>query len=107
MKYPYWETGQRIADLRRDYGYSQEKLAEMADISVQFLSEIERGKKNMTVTTLRKMCSALSVTADYIINGESYESEDELIELCKTLSPEKRVYALKILKLFFEATQNN
>ena len=45
MKYPYWEVGQRIGNLRREYGYSQEKLAEMADISIQFLSEIERGKK--------------------------------------------------------------
>ena len=106
MKYPYWEVGQRIANLRREYGYSQEKLAEMADISIQFLSEIERGKKNMTVTTLRKMCTALSVTADYIINGESYDGESELIELCKTLSPENKIRALKIVRILIEASSN-
>lgn len=45
MEQAYWETGQRIANLRNHYGLSQEKLAEMADISVQFLSQIENGKK--------------------------------------------------------------
>ncbi len=105
MNYPYRETGQRISNLRKEYGLSQEKLAEMADISIQFLSQIENGKKNMTVTTLRKMCSALSVTADYIINGNSFESEnDELIELCKTLSPENRLRALKIIRILIDAS---
>lgn len=106
MSYPYWEVGQRISNLRNQYGYTQEKLAEMSDISVQFLSDIERGKKNMTVTTLRKISSALCVTADYIINGVSDEGESELIELCKTLSPDNRLRALKIIRILIEAAEN-
>lgn len=41
------EVGQRICSLRKSYGYTQERLAEMADISVQFLIQIEHGRKTM------------------------------------------------------------
>lgn len=56
----------------------------------------------MTVTTLRKISSALCVTADYIINGTSDENESELIALCKTLSPENRQRAVKIIRILLE-----
>lgn len=46
--------GRRISGIRKERGYTQEKLAELADISVQFLSDIENDKKNMTVKTLKK-----------------------------------------------------
>lgn len=43
--------GNRISHIRKERGYTQEKLAELAGISIQFLSDIENNKKNMTVTT--------------------------------------------------------
>ena len=67
MNYPYEETGKRIFKLRKERGLTREHLAEMADISVQFLADIEKGRKNMTVTTLRKLSSALMVSTDYIV----------------------------------------
>ena len=67
MNYPYEKTGNRILKLRKDRGMTREKLAELADISVQFLADIEKGRKNMTVTTLRKLSSALLVSTDYIV----------------------------------------
>lgn len=106
MDFPYAETGKRIWNIRKEQHLTRERLAEMADISVQFLADIEKGRKNMTVTTLRKLAAALMVTTDYIVNGnESEHSEisDDIIEICKTLSPEQRCYALKMLRLFAEA----
>ena len=82
MDYPYAETGNRILSLRKAQRLTRERLAEAADISVQFLADIEKGKKNMTVTTLRKIAAALSVTTDYIVNGTEITSPDEeIIEL--------------------------
>lgn len=37
--------GKRIAHIRKMRGYTQEKLAKLADISVQYLSDIENDKK--------------------------------------------------------------
>ena len=63
------EVGQRITELRKKRGYTREKLAEFADISVQFLADIEKGRKGMTVNTLRKIAATLNVSTDYIVNG--------------------------------------
>ena len=87
MNYPYEETGKRIFKLRKERGLTREHLAEMADISVQFLADIEKGRKNMTVTTLRKLSSALMVSTDYIVNGskdpDASEDEDVLFLYCR------------------------
>lgn len=99
------ETGSRIMALRKNQGLSREKLAEMANISVQFLADIEKGKKNMTVTTLRKLAAALVVTTDYIVNGTddtTNHSENELINLCKALSPQQQGAASRLIRIFIE-----
>lgn len=106
MEYPYAETGARIWQLRKNQGLTREKLAEMADISVQFLADIEKGRKNMTVTTLRKLSAALLVTTDYIVNGNEmsfWEDENELLLLCRALPTEKQANAAKLLRVFLEA----
>lgn len=104
MNHQYAETGNRILQLRKSRNLTREKLAEKADISVQFLADIERGRKNMTITTLRKLASALCITADFIINGDETIDifEQELIATYKKLSPEKQYYALQILRILSE-----
>lgn len=102
------DVGKRISDLRKSYGYTQEKLAEMADISIQFLVQIEHGKKTMKVGTLRKLSAALSVSSDYIINGsEAYSENAEINALLSKLSEENRELATKLLKVFVETIEKN
>ena len=109
--YPYLETGIRIYQLRQSRHLTREQLAEKADISVPFLYDIERGKKSMTVTTLRNLASALCVTSDFIINGDEEVNIDassrELIAIYKTLPPEQRSYALEILRTFAKAVKKD
>ena len=61
--------GKRIRDLRLSHKLTQAQFAELMDISVNFLSEIENGKKGMSQDTLYKLCSKFSVSADYILFG--------------------------------------
>ncbi len=101
------DVGKRISDLRKSYGYTQEKLAEMAEISIQFLVQIEHGQKTMKVGTLRKLSAALSVSSDYIINGsEAYSENPEINAILSTLSDCNKERAAKMLKIFAEATAN-
>lgn len=65
----YKEAGLRIYQLRRTLGYTREELAEMADISVKFLYEVETGKKGFSAQTLLKLSMALSADCDYILKG--------------------------------------
>jgi transcriptional regulator with XRE-family HTH domain len=47
--------GQRILGIRRERGMTQERFAESLDISVDFLSLIERGINAPSFETLEKM----------------------------------------------------
>ena len=97
------EVGNRIFQIRKSLGLTQEKLAELSDISIQFLVDIEHGKKTMKIATLRKLCAALSVSADYIINGtEAYPSSEAIGSLLSKLSDDDREKAVKILAAFVE-----
>lgn len=61
--------GEHIRKLRLQKGLSQEALAEGADIHRNFLSQIERGKKGMTLETLFRLSRALDVTPQSIITA--------------------------------------
>ena len=50
---------------------SQHQLAEKADISVPYLSQLETGKRNASVSVLAKIASILNVDIDDLIPMES------------------------------------
>lgn len=96
--------GNRISHIRKERGYTQEKLAELAGISIQFLSDIENNKKNMTVTTLKKIADSLNITTDYIIYGREESDENTMISVMRnTLSKKNRKKAEKLLEIFISA----
>lgn len=112
------EVGNRVFAVRKRLGYTREKLCELADISVQFLADIEKGRKTMTVNTLRRVAAALNVTTDYIVNGYeasegSGENKEESREntrisaVLDSLSPYNKSQAEKLLTLFAETVNHN
>ena len=100
------EVGKRIAGLRLDRGYTREKLSELADVSVQFLADIEKGRKSMTVATLRKISASLLVSTDYIVNGTESDENFAINSILNTLSPKNKKQAEKILTAFAEAVNS-
>jgi len=63
------EIGERICTRRRELRLTQENLAEEMDVSVQMISNLELGKKAIRPENLVKVCTALDVSADYILTG--------------------------------------
>jgi len=55
------EVGFRIREVRQERGYSQEKLAELADLHRAYIGQIERGEKNIGLKNLEKIAKALGV----------------------------------------------
>ena len=101
------EVGKRINEKRECRGYTREKLSELADISVQFLADIEKGRKSMTVATLRRIAAALDVTTDYIVNGTEQFTENEHINtMLSALSPYHKKQAEKLVAIFSESLKN-
>ena len=73
------QIGERCRQARDAAGYTQEQLAEMVEVSTQFLSDAERGVTGMSVSTIIKICTVLSVSTDFILLGcESNSTEDAL-----------------------------
>ncbi len=58
---------QNIVKIRREKGYTQERLAYEAEISKGYLSEIESGKKSPTVRILQKIADTLEVPLSKLV----------------------------------------
>jgi transcriptional regulator with XRE-family HTH domain len=53
--------GQNFTRLRKRRGLTQEELAEKSGFSQQYLSDLERGKRNPTIVSLYELAQALGV----------------------------------------------
>lgn len=62
--------GKRIAARRRQSNLTQEELAEKGNLTTQFVSYAESGKRAMRPENLLKVSVALEVSADYLLTGE-------------------------------------
>lgn len=95
------EIGRRVREMREYHEMTREKLAEYADISVQFLATIESGKKSMTTYTLYKMAKALQVSTDYLMTGENVSgTSDNISLLTETLSVEEKEMAERLIQTY-------
>ncbi|HEX3627109.1 MAG TPA: helix-turn-helix transcriptional regulator [Verrucomicrobiae bacterium] len=54
-------VGQNIRACRKHAGWSQEKLAEKADLTYKFLGEVERGYENISLDSLARIAKALKI----------------------------------------------
>ena len=61
------DLGIRIQQARKSQGLSQEKLAEILDISTAYMSDIENGKTNMGIKIFMNITEALQVSSDWLL----------------------------------------
>ncbi len=66
-------AGARIRKIRRDRNESQLVFAEKVNITPNFLSDIENGKKGLSCETLYNICESTNTSADHILFGNRYE----------------------------------
>lgn len=69
MEINYKKIGFRISQKRRERNLKQKDLAELLDISPKYLSNLETGKKNVTIEMLINLCNILGETPDYFLLG--------------------------------------
>ena len=82
------QIGQRIMERRKKLGLTQEALAEKGDMTTQFVSYAEAGKRAMRPENLLKMAFALGVSADYILTGDVIDKDLLLLsEKMRKLTP--------------------
>jgi transcriptional regulator with XRE-family HTH domain len=54
-------VGDNCARIRKARGWTQEELAERSGLSQQYLSDLERGKRNPTIVTIYELAQAFGV----------------------------------------------
>lgn len=62
--------GLNLRRLRETKGLSQEKFAFEAHIHRTYVSDIERGARNPTITIVQKLADALGVTASELLKND-------------------------------------
>lgn len=93
------EIGIRINMRRKELNLTQEQLAELMDVSIQMISNLELGKKAIRPENLVKLCTALDISADHILRGTYADWEmSELNKKIKRLSVDDQ----KMLDLFVD-----
>jgi transcriptional regulator with XRE-family HTH domain len=60
--------GQKIKDLRLAKCWSQEKLAQKADLDRTYITGIETGKRNVSIVVIEKLGIALNVKLIELLN---------------------------------------
>lgn len=93
-----YEVGQRIRQLRLLNDYTQAEFAEAVDISINFLSEIENGKKGLSQERLARISHQLRTSCDYILFGDDAKQMD-IIKTTNNMSIDE----LKTLKEYLDS----
>lgn len=95
--------GDKIRETRLKCGLTQDRLAEMVDISTNFMSLIENGR-NMSVETLVKIADALGVTVDYLLSDTSQVQSNELttkiLQSVLSLNDSEKLFFLNMIKQY-------
>lgn len=93
--------GWRLRLAREELGLSREKFAEQLQISSGYLAEVENGKKSMSSLTLSRACTALSLSADYLMFGREEKSDTSVIvDMLSNLDQEYVQLAEDMLRSF-------
>lgn len=61
--------GKRVREYRQRAGLSQEKLGELTGLHATYLSDVERGTRNVTLYTIVRIAKALKVNPGDLVDG--------------------------------------
>jgi transcriptional regulator with XRE-family HTH domain len=69
-------VGRNFARLRKQKRFTQEKFAEMSGFTQQYISDLERGRRNPTVVTLFELASTLGIShVDLVLPDEEARND--------------------------------
>ena len=67
------KIGQRIKELRKKLGLSQESLAYKAEVDRTYVTDVENGRRNVSVEILERLIKALDVSITEFFNAKEFK----------------------------------
>ena len=98
--------GDRIKETRKKQDFTQEQLAEKVDVSVEYISEIERGLKIPSMQLFIKFLEVLDVSADYLlrdtVSTRNLYGDKQIGNKLEKLTPKQRVALEALIDTYIE-----
>ena len=86
-----------IIKIRNNNNLTQQKLAEILDVSIEHISRIENCKYTCSITLIFKLCSIFNLSIDEFFEIEK-DDNDNISNFFKNLSLEKRDAIIEFCK---------
>lgn len=107
MNQPWIALGKRIRKLRRKAGLTREKVAEKAELSLKHFGELERGRGNPSLSSIKNLAQALNISLSEIFDYQherlsSDEIKTEMQQMIDTASEEECRMVHRIFKALFK-----
>lgn len=109
MSVDYKLIGARIKQKRKEIGKTQEWLAESLDVTVGYVSQIERGVTKISLDTLAAVAGCLSTDIAYFVSGtvvaDAAYMQSELQDKYDRLTPKQKRLLLDCMELVIRSNQ--
>lgn len=97
------KLGSRIKILRVAQGLSQAQLADSINMSARYLSEVEAGKRNISIYFLKLLAERLSIPLSELLDFTEKEAREELLKdlnlFLEKLSHEQLLFLKRTINL--------
>jgi len=71
--------GKKVREIRRHREMTQERLAELSGLSLQYIGEIERGRRNPSLSSMEQLSAAFDLPISELFNLDEFKfSTDQL-----------------------------
>lgn len=92
----------RLRDIRENSGLTQERFAEVLDISLSSYKKLESGENQISLATLRKMHDKLNVSSDFVLYDKKQDAGQVWADILNCSEYDKMFLLVKMLKYFTE-----
>lgn len=110
----YSELGEKVKLIRKRRCLNQDDLAEVLKLSRSQISNLESGRRNLSVKQLEKLCEYFKVDMSYFLMSETTDSCLDLVEKAKLLFESKELTNIQkedlftsIMKIYLDSRENN
>lgn len=95
----------RIREIRKCTGLTQEKFAEILDISISAYKKLESGDNQVSIDCLRNIKSKLNVSSDYILYGKHEDAEAVWRQVLNCSSMDKALILARLFNYFVKVKE--
>lgn len=94
-------VGERIREIRISKGWTQEELGEKAHLQYSYIGGVERGSRNISLSTLEKIMDALEVSPNEMFQFKNITIEKkekkEVIKILESLLMERKPEEVRMI----------